>query len=182
MTSESLEIKNSFGEKLETVREFKKGKRKYPTVILVPGLAMDYHEWGGSFDEISRYLTEKGFLVYRFSFAGSGKSEGDFKEMTVTRQAKQIKDIVQFVRRDSLVDKKRLGILAQSIGGPSTIQALPLRIRALILLSSPLNIAESFRQVLIKRKAYNSKGISYVPRSDGRVTPIGRQIWAILKN
>lgn len=132
----------------------------------MPGLAMDYREWGGSFDEISKHLTENGFLVYRFSFAGSGRSEGNFKEMTVTRQAKQVKDVVEFVRRDPPVDKKRIAILAQSMGGPSTIEALPLSIRALIFLSSPLNIAKSFRQVLIKRKAYNPEGTSYVPRSN----------------
>lgn len=177
MISKKLKIKNSFGENLEAVKEFKKGKKKTSTVILVPGLAMDYHEWGGSFDQISKHLTENGLLVYRFSFAGSGGSEGDFKEMTVTRQAKQVKDVVDFVRRDPSVDKKRIAILAQSMGGPSTIEALPLSIRALIFLSSPLNVAKSFRQILMKRKAYNPNGASYVPRSDGKVTPIGRQIW-----
>lgn len=90
MISKKLFIKNRFGERLEVLKEYQEEKVKYPTVLLVPGLAMNLHEWGGSFDEISQKLVENGFLTFRFSFAGCGQSEGDFKEMTISRQAKQV--------------------------------------------------------------------------------------------
>lgn len=45
MISKSLFIINRFGEKLEACKEHQEEKRKYPTVLFVPGLAMDLHEW-----------------------------------------------------------------------------------------------------------------------------------------
>lgn len=94
MISKKIFIKNRFGEKLEALKEYserpvrgwsapacRQGRSggKYPAVLMVPGLAMDLHEWAGSFDEIAEKLVKAGFLVLRFSFAGCGKSEGDFK-------------------------------------------------------------------------------------------------------
>lgn len=181
MSSKKLFIKNGFGENLETLKEYKTGKDKYPAVLMVPGLSMDLHEWGGSFDKISKYLVDNGFLTYRFSFAGCGKSEGAFKEMTISRQAKQVQDVLNFIEKEPLVDKKRIGILAQSIGGPSVIAALPLKIKSLIFLSSVFDPEKSLTAVCQERKAYNPKGVSSLPRSDGTTTRLGSKLWLDLK-
>lgn len=181
MISKSLFITNRFEEKLEVLKECQEEKKQYPTVLFVPGLAMDLHEWDNSFDEIAKLLVNNGFLTYRFSFAGCGKSAGDFKEMTITRQAKQVKDVLDFVRKDELVDKNRIAILAQSMGGPSTIQAFPLEIKSLVLLSAVFDAESCLVEVLKERNAYNPAGVSYVPRSDGSVTEIGSQLWEDLQ-
>lgn len=178
MISRKFFIKNRFGEKLEAVKEYKEGKERYSTVLLVPGLAMDVHEWGGSFDQISRHLVNSGFLAFRFSFAGCGRSEGDFRQMTIARQAKQVKDVIDFISRDPLVNKKRIGVLAQSMGGPSVIKALPLKISSLVLLSAVFNPGKSLKKVLIGRNViFDHNGVIKVPRTNGSVTELGPQIW-----
>ena len=63
------------GRKLEVVVEPNRVLGKQPTVILVPGLHSDLHEYG-LFDDINQRLVGSGFQVYRFSFSGSGKSTG----------------------------------------------------------------------------------------------------------
>lgn len=143
---------------------------------------MDLHEWGGSFDEISKVLVENGFLTLRFSFASCGKSEGDFRQMTISRQAKQVQDVLDFLRRDYLVDKKRIGILAQSMGSPSVIEALPLKISSLVLLSAVFDPEESLKIVLKERNiAINLNEGTRVPRTDGSMTELGLQIWEDFK-
>ena len=178
MIAKKIFIKNRFGEKLEALKEYSKGKGPLPAVLMVPGLAMDLHEWAGSFDEVSQKLVNNGFLVLRFSFAGCGKSDGDFKEMTISRQAAQVQDVFSFLQKEPLVDKKRIGILAQSMGGPSVIQAFPLPIKSLLLLSTVFKPAESLQKVLKERNVkIDPKKVTYVPRSDDSLTPLGPQIW-----
>ena len=95
-------------------------KGKFPAILLVPGFGMDLHEYNGSFDEIAKVLVNEGFLTLQFSFAGCGKSEGDFVEMTFRRQAAQVRDMFEYLVKREDVDKKRIGVIAQSCGVPST--------------------------------------------------------------
>jgi len=167
MITQKFFIKNRFGEKLEAVKEFPEREGPFPAVLMVPGLAMDFHEWGGSFDEISEKLVKNGFLAFRFSFAGCGKSDGDFKEMTISRQAKQVQDVLKYLQKEPLVDKNRIGILAQSMGGPSVIQALPLEISSLVLLSAVFNPGASLKKVIQERNIkIDPEKVTYVPRSE----------------
>ena len=127
-------------------------------------------------------MVNNGFLVLRFSFAGCGKSDGDFKEMTISRQAAQVQDVFSFLQKEPLVDKKRIGILAQSMGGPSVIQALPLKAFSLVFLSSVFEPEESLKMVLKRKKVkINPQKVTYVPRSDESLTPLGSQIWRDFK-
>lgn len=182
MISKKLFIKNRFGERLEALKEFSRGKGPFPAVLMVPGLAMDLHESGGSFDEISENLVKEGFLVLRFSFAGCGSSQGDFREMTISRQAKQVKDVLRYLQKEPLVDENRIGILAQSMAGPSVIQALQLQISSLLLLSAVFNPGASLKKVLRARNVtIDLRGITKVPRSDGSLMTLGPQIWQDFK-
>ena len=182
MISEKFFITNRFNEKLEVLKEYQEGKDQYSAILMVPGLAMDLHEWGKSFDEIADRLVKAGFLVLRFSFAGCGKSEGDFKEMTVSRQAAQVQDVFKYLQKEPLVDKNRIGVLAQSMAGPSVIQALPLKISSTIFLSAVFDPEESLKKVIQERNVViDVKKITKLPRSDGSLTELGPQIWKDFK-
>lgn len=147
-----------------------------PAIILLPGFGVDCHEYG-SFDEIASLLCRSGLLTYQVSFAGTGGSQGKFKNMTFLRQAKQVKDIIKYVKKDKLADRARIGIIAQSCGGASTVLALPLRIKTLLLLSAPFYPLKWLKKKLIEKKIYHPTGITRYPRSNGTTTEIGPQIW-----
>lgn len=181
MKTQKTFVENRFGEKLETVIKYDDKKKKYPAVLFVSGFGQDYHEYANTFDEIVKNLVKEGFLTIQFSFAGVGNSEGNYKETTLERQAAQIKDILEFVKKNPKVELKRIGIAAQSFGVPALILALPLPVKSLVFISGAVNPYESIKEVFIERKAFNPAGVSTLPRSDGKFTSVGPEFWKDLK-
>lgn len=81
-----------------------------------------------------------------------------------------------------MVEKKRLGILAQSMGGPSVTAALPLKISSLVFLSAVFSPEKSLLEVIRERNVvFNPKMVTRVPRSNGSLTELGSQIWVDFK-
>ena len=106
---------------------------------MVPGFGADLHEYG-FFDEISGVLVRNGFLTFRFSFEGCGASHGEFVNMTIDRQVQQIHDILDYIKKDRFTNLRKIGLLAQSFGGCSTIAALPFKsIKSFIFTSFPID-------------------------------------------
>lgn len=174
-------IQNRFGENLETLIKYDGDEEKYPTVLFISGFGQDLHEYVHTFDEISDVLVKNGFLTIQFSFAGCGKSDGNYREMTLTRQAPQIKDVFEEMKNHPKIDQERIGILAQSFGVPSFIASLPLMAKSCVLVSGVVNPYENMRNVFVERKSFNPKGISSLPRSDGKNTSVGPKFWEDLK-
>lgn len=177
----ALKIRDSFGNLLDAIQETPSKGDKFPTVVMVPGFGMDLHEYG-YFDEVSDLLIKNGFQTFQFSFEGTGKSEGDFMEMTVDRQSKQLHDILNYVIKDRFTDNSRIGILAQSFGTTTTISALPLPdIKTLLFTSAPSDPYESLARWFKGQRRFKPDEISEIERSDGRRTRIGAQFWKNLQ-
>ena len=110
--------------------------KKYPTVII-------YHGFGGDRNgsttfriQHARYLTERGYVVVRFDFSGSGESDGSFYDMTVSRELKEAEMIHDFTKMKYFVDKDRLYWIGHSLGGViATILAYKLKPKAMVLLA-----------------------------------------------
>ncbi len=180
MVEEKLFIANRFGEKLETLIRRPNKSGKFPAILFASGLGADLHEDGNSFDEISRLLVQKGFLTLQFSFAGCGKSEGNYAEMTFERQARQIEDVLTFLIKQNAVDVQRIGLIAQSCGAPSALLTELSGIKSLLFISGAFNTYANLKRKFIEKNAYNSNGISYYRRSNGKVDPIGSDFWKVL--
>lgn len=89
----------------------------------VPGIAM-YHGYTGNkmeshfiFVKLSRALARAGIASVRFDFAGSGESDGDFKDMTPETELSDAKAILEYLRNMECIDKCRVGICGLSMGG-----------------------------------------------------------------
>lgn len=172
-----LELKS--GKKLEVMVEGRGGKNKQSTVLLVPGLHSDLHEWG-LFDDISQRLAQKEFQVFRFSFSGSGQSQGNVYDITLTRQVDELKQVLEYILKQSTVDKKRLGLLAQSFGVPTTMAALPLPVKSLVFTSGAYYPRKAIARLFEDLGAYNPSGDSYI-NADYDSMKIGPQLWQDLK-
>lgn len=74
--------------------------QKLPIVILCHGFmgCMD----GELFDDISSDLVAKGIGVVRFDFNGHGKSDGEFRNMTVPNEIEDAKTVIKWVRTQNL--------------------------------------------------------------------------------
>lgn len=90
---------------------------KLPTIIM-------FHGFGGNkmgphflFVKFSRILTDLGIASIRFDFAGSGESDGEFIEMTLSGELEDAKNILDYVKNLKFVDKEKIGVVGFSMGG-----------------------------------------------------------------
>lgn len=111
-------------------------KNKYPTVIIYHGFGGDRN--GSTFFRVqnARYLTDRGFVVARFDFSGTCESDGDFYDMTVSREEKEVEIIHNAVRLKPFVDRNRLYWVGHSLGGVlSSLMGYKLQPKAMCLLA-----------------------------------------------
>lgn len=120
---------------VNTPDDFDKNK-KYPTVIM-------YHGFGGDRDgrtwmriQNAKHLTQRGYIVVRFDFSGTNESDGNFYDMTVTRELYEANMIYDFTKMRSYVDKDRIYFIGHSLGGViSTLIGAKINPRAIALLA-----------------------------------------------
>lgn len=175
-----LFIKDTDGYKIEVLQEIPGKGDKFPTIIMVPGFGINLHE-RGLFDDLSSQFLRFGFGVIRFSFEGTGKSEGEFINMTLDKQAQQLKDIINYVKKDRFVIKNKIGIYAQSFGTSTVIASLPLTGIKTYLFTGAFAYPQISMSKAFKRNGeYNPEGISKRKRSDQSTVIIGPQFWQSL--
>lgn len=111
-------------------------KNKYPTVIIYHGFGGDRN--GSTFFRVqnARYLTDRGYVVARFDFSGTCESDGDFYDMTVSREEEEVEIIHNAVRLKPFVDRNRLYWVGHSLGGVlSSLMGYKLKPKAMCLLA-----------------------------------------------
>jgi hypothetical protein len=115
------------------------GKESYPLVIMLHGLKMSANAY--PFNEIAKALQKNGFAVLHMDFAGHGKSEGLYEEVTVPAQLDNARRILRFAKR--LKNIESIALLGHSQGGvvAALLAAENPDIRALVLLA-PAGIIE----------------------------------------
>ena len=101
---------------MEHVPERRDGER-LPAVILYHGFTGNKLEGHRLFLKISRELSKIGYAAFRYDFIGSGESDGDFENMTVTKEIAEAGAILDSVRQDPRIDPDRVILLGMSMGG-----------------------------------------------------------------
>ncbi len=103
-----MEILNSFGEKIDFA--YHEGCREGVLAVLAHGVTGDKDR------ELMKTLAEglaaKGISALRFSFAGNGESEGEFREATITKEVGDLKAVL-----DAYAGGKKLISIGYSMGG-----------------------------------------------------------------
>ncbi len=115
------------------------GKRRTgaPGVVFFHGFTGDRMESHWIFIKCARALARAGIASLRFDFFGSGESEGEFREVTVTGEIADAGDAVRFFRRQPGIDATRVGLCGLSLGGlVAAASAHPARAKALVLWSA----------------------------------------------
>lgn len=146
------EIRKSNGEILRgvvnTPDDFDE-KKKYKTIIFFHGLSGDRN--GSKWFRISnaKYLCDRGYVVVRFDFSGSGESDGDFYDMTLARELSEARLIVDFTKNLSYVDKDEISWYGHSLGGViASMLAYELKPKSLLLLAPASDITQ--RDFMVK--------------------------------
>lgn len=117
LVQKSVEIKN----KELTLRGMlhipEKVEGKIPIVCMFHGFTGDKLGSHFMFVRLSRLLENKGIATLRFDFIGSGESDGDFVDMTLTKELEDAKLILSYAKSLDFADTDRIGVLGFSMGG-----------------------------------------------------------------
>ena len=110
---------------------------KVPLIILLHGFIGNKVGEHRLFVKAARQFTEKGYGVFRFDFSGCGESDGDYADVTVTRQLSEVQAVLDYVSASPQVDENNIILIGHSLGGAvaSLTAATDHRIRKLILWS-----------------------------------------------
>ncbi|MEK5038093.1 alpha/beta hydrolase family protein [Sporosarcina sp. FSL K6-3457] len=114
------------------------GQRKVPLIVLVHGFIGSKVGEHRLFVKAARYFTDKGYAVFRFDFSGCGESDGDYADVTVTKQLREVQAVLNVVSKLPQVDANNIIVIGHSLGGAvaSLTAAKDRRVRKLILWSS----------------------------------------------
>ena len=88
-----------------------------PAVVFFHGFTGTKVEPHRIFVKTARALAAIGFYALRFDFRGSGDSEGDFSEMTISGEISDAIKSIDVLTAMPGIDTERIGILGLSMGG-----------------------------------------------------------------
>lgn len=90
---------------------------KIPVVCIFHGFTGNKMEPHFIFVKLSRLLEKRGIASVRFDFGGSGESDGDFIDMTLSKELEDAKNILYYAKSLEFTDLNRIGVLGLSMGG-----------------------------------------------------------------
>ena len=103
-------FRNDRGQNLSGVVHFPHRETTPPLLIMAHGFTDDKVSDNRLFVRFPRCAREQGFAVLRFDFAGSGDSEGDFADVTITGEIQDLRSAIAFLRTPSPPWKNLLSI------------------------------------------------------------------------
>lgn len=114
----AVEIKNKEGMTLRGMLHVPEGiTEKVPVVCIFHGFTGDKMEPHFIFVKLSRMLADRGIASVRFDFSGSGESDGDFIDMTISKELDDAKVILQYVKSLNFIHRNKIGVVGLSLGG-----------------------------------------------------------------
>jgi uncharacterized protein len=105
------------GQRLYGMLHLPDGRGPFPALCFFHGFTGQRIEPHRLFVKTARKLAAEGFVVLRFDFRGSGESEGDFRDMTISGEIKDALASLDFLASQPQVDSSRMGVLGLSLGG-----------------------------------------------------------------
>jgi uncharacterized protein len=145
------------------------GEGASPLDIGAAPLLVVFHGFTGTkvenhfiYPKLSRNLERSGIASLRFDFSGSGESDGEFRDMTLSGELEEARRIWDFALALGGVDRDALFLLGHSMGGlVAGMLAAEKNPRGLLLLAPAGNMPDIVRDTLARKTvAVDSQGDS----------------------
>jgi dipeptidyl aminopeptidase/acylaminoacyl peptidase len=112
-------------------------RRRAPGVVFFHGFTGDRMESHWIFVKCARALARVGVAALRFDFYGSGESEGEFRQASLSGEIQDAVEAVRFFRGQKDIDAERVGLVGLSLGGCiAACVAEKVKARAVVLWSA----------------------------------------------
>ncbi len=111
-TTDTLRIEGAVG-KLFTIVERPAASGKVPVVILCHGFSGNCQR--PFINDLSASIVSQGMATIRFDFNGHGRSDGEFKDMTVLNEIDDLKAVIAWAQKQPWV--KDISLVGHSQGG-----------------------------------------------------------------
>ena len=121
---EAVAFKNRTNQNLVGVLHHGKGKGLRPCLIACHGFVGT--KFGGSrrfLVDFARYAVEHNLSVFRFDFAGCGDSDGEFVDLTIESEFRDLQAAIDVVSTATGVDPEKIGVFGQCLGAVTAIRA-----------------------------------------------------------
>lgn len=100
------------------------GDGPVPGVVMLHGFGAQRMEWNCLFVAMARKLEAAGIAALRFDFHGSGESDGDFIEMTLSGERADALAALDWFKAQRGINGDRVGLMGMSMGGLLTALTL----------------------------------------------------------
>lgn len=111
--ADTLYLQGSKGKLFTIIDKPDETANKLPLVIICHGFTSNCQE--PLIATLAESIVSQGMATLRFDFNGHGKSEGEFKEMTVLNEIDDLKSVIDWARRQAWV--KEIALVGHSQGG-----------------------------------------------------------------
>lgn len=133
-------------------------KEKMPCILFCHGFTGCRNEAHFMFVKIARAVEKQGYVSARFDFQGSGESDGEFRDITLSSEVEDCEAIYKYVINNEYVDKNQIILLGHSMG--SLVSVLvntrnPGKFKKTILLSPAITVFEELIMGIIGDKLFN---------------------------
>lgn len=160
-----IEIKNKDNKIIRGVHNLPEntGKGKgLPTVIIVHGFTGNKLGNNFFFVRMSKYFTENGYGTFRFDFTGSGESDGEFEDMSLTSELNDMDSIINYVKTNLNVNKDKIYIIGHSMGGLiTTLKAEDYKPKKIILLAPANDMHKTITERVYGSFIQNKEEVNY---------------------
>ncbi len=178
MLLEKVEFKNKKGQKLVGI--FHEPKEKTDKAVIIANTFKGDKDYQPIIKDSANFLAMNKIAVLRFDFAGTGESEGDYKNATIFSEVEDLKSAIEFVEN---LGYRKIGLIGFSMGAVVSIIAYNSKIKTLVLWSPLLNpkiMYERYKKLEDKFKI--SKFIVKERRLDKKKVRVGYELFKEWKN
>lgn len=126
----------SAGQQIIGILHLPEAKRKAPLVVLVHGWSGNsLGVWNSFFVKSARAFAKSGFAALRFDFRGSGNSEGEFENQTISSMLLDLKNVLDQIAKHEAINIHQVALVGHSQGGYISIlhTAKDKRIKVMVL-------------------------------------------------
>jgi pimeloyl-ACP methyl ester carboxylesterase len=144
---ENFVVKNLYGKNIRGIINRPECSEKVPCIIYCHGLSGNRMEHNFMFVKIERSLEKLNIASVRFDFTGSGESDGDFKNMTLSSEIEDCKNVLEFVKKLDYIDQNNINTLGFSMGAVVSLVLCSKHreeIRNTIFVSPAMNLYDIF--------------------------------------